>query len=130
VALRAGGRSPTHRLAGRSITCCLTRRVLRWTRPLARSIAMVRSLSPSTAVRKIRSSPTDGEELPGGRAVFQTTLVLGPNSTGRPASSEIPAAFGPRNCGHSQPASRPATRRPQPSLVVRGQVWRVIQREG
>lgn len=39
-----------------------------------------------------------GEECPGGNAVFQTTFVPGPNSTGKSGfPSAIPEEFGPRN---------------------------------
>src|SRR5260370_34269558 len=54
-----------------------------------------------TAVTKMRSPTRTGEECPGGRTVFQTTFLLGPNSTGRFRLSDTPAEFGPRNCGQS-----------------------------
>jgi hypothetical protein len=40
---------------------------------------------PEIAVggEKMRSPASAGEELPRGKAVFQTTFWLGPNSTGR-----------------------------------------------
>src|SRR5690242_16388283 len=44
-----------------------------------------------------------GEECPGGRAVFHTTLVFGPILSGRRCfSAEMPEQFGPRNCGQSE----------------------------
>src|SRR5688572_26060949 len=70
-------------------------------RPVLRSRAIVKSLSFSTAVTKILSPAMDGDEWPGGSGVFQTTLVSGPNFSGRFASSLTPAALGPRNWGQS-----------------------------
>ena len=73
-----------------------------WILPVARSRLIVRSFSFSTAVTKIESLPREGEEWPGGRAVFQTTFVVGSNSIGRSGlPSAIPDALGPRNWGQS-----------------------------
>jgi hypothetical protein len=54
---------------------------------------------------KIRSRVSTGDEWPGGSAVFQTTFVLGPNSTGKPVDAETPLPFGPRNCDQSSAAA-------------------------
>ena len=79
-------------------------------RPVPRSSAKVNRLLSSQPVRKIASSPNTGEECPGGNSVFQTTFLSGPNSTGRPFSSETPPPFGPRKRSHS-PAHRDAASR-------------------
>src|SRR5262249_9214654 len=79
-------------------------------RPLPRFNAMVKIFSFSTAGRKILSPAMAGEEWPGGRVVFQTTLRSGPNSVGRMGSSETPDASGPRNCGQSDAMSSVAIR--------------------
>src|SRR5262249_15669661 len=49
----------------------------------------------------MRSPTTTGEEWPGGSAVFQTTLVVGPSSAGRRALSARPQQLRPRNSGQS-----------------------------
>jgi hypothetical protein len=49
----------------------------------------------------MRLRVSTGEEWPGGSAVFQTTFLLGPNSSGRPVVAETPVPFGPRNCDQS-----------------------------
>src|ERR1022692_3360905 len=52
-------------------------------------------------------SPTRiGDECPGGRSVFQTTFLVGPNSTGRFLLAEMPELLGPRNCIQSSEWSR------------------------
>src|SRR5579863_5301875 len=85
-------------------------------RPVARSRQMVKSLPPSTAVTKMRSPVSTGEECPGGRLVFQTTFLLGPNSTGRFFSLETPELLGPRNWVHSSAQNKGVT---QKRAVVR-----------
>ena len=50
--------------------------------PVARSSAMVRSLSPSYAVTKMCPPTRMGDEWPGGSGVFQTRFLSGPNSAG------------------------------------------------
>src|SRR5687767_8632362 len=59
----------------------------------------------------MRSPAIAGEEWPGGSGVFQTTLRLGPNSTGRFVSSEIPVELGPRNWGQSAAPRTTGSRR-------------------
>ena len=49
----------------------------------------------------MRSLVSTGDEWPGGSAVFQTTFLLGPNSSGSPVDAETPLPFGPRNCDQS-----------------------------
>jgi hypothetical protein len=49
----------------------------------------------------MRSFVSTGEECPGGSAVFQTTFLAGPNSSGIPVEAETPDPFGPRNIGQS-----------------------------
>src|SRR5437773_1602465 len=87
------------------------------TRPVLRSRAIVKSrfspLAPlsrvATAVRYTRSPTTTGEECPGGNAVFQMTLALGPISPGNGASfAGNPEQLGPRNCAQSEPAATDA----------------------
>src|SRR5579884_789519 len=57
----------------------------------------------------MRSPTTMGEECPGGRAVFQNTLVLGPSSAGNGAScAGRPELLGPRNWGQSDARTAPA----------------------
>src|SRR5204863_718550 len=69
--------------------------------PVARSIPITKSLSPSNPVTKIRLRPSTGDECPAGREVFQRTLRSGPNSRGRFTAPEIPVPFGPRNWDQS-----------------------------
>src|ERR1035441_6340957 len=54
----------------------------------------------SNSVRKTRPFATMGDDSPEPTAVFQSTFLVGLNSTGG-LPSPIPAEFGPLNCGHS-----------------------------
>ena len=48
----------------------------------------------------MRSPQTIGEDMPvPGSAVFQATLVSGPQAVGTPLSAETPWPPGPRHCG-------------------------------
>src|SRR6516225_6057653 len=50
----------------------------------------------------MRSPTTTGDEWPGGRVIFHTTLVFGPILSGRRCfSAQMPEQLGPRNCGQS-----------------------------
>jgi hypothetical protein len=62
---------------------------------------MVKSLSASNAVRKIRPPPIAGEEWPGGSAVFHTTCLSGPMLSGSGEVSATLAPFGQRKRGQS-----------------------------
>ena len=72
--------------------------------PSRRRRQIVRSLSFSKLVRKIRSFQTHSDEKPGARSVFQRRLVPGPNSTGGLSIVETPEQFGPRNWGQATSA--------------------------
>src|SRR5678816_4038811 len=69
--------------------------------PVFRSRASVISLSPSVAVRKMRSAVMTGDERAKGTGVFQATFFVELNSAGRGKPSATPVPFGPRNCSHS-----------------------------
>src|SRR6476619_4775071 len=69
--------------------------------PVLRSSANVINLSPSLAVRKIRSAVTTGEDRANGTEAFHARFFFGPNSAGSTEASATPAPFGPRNCSHS-----------------------------
>src|SRR6476469_9784624 len=69
--------------------------------PVLRSRANVINLSPSLAVRKIRSAVTTGEDRAKGTDVFQARFFFAPNSAGILEASATPAPFGPRNWSHS-----------------------------
>src|SRR5580704_7582379 len=69
--------------------------------PVDRSSENVNSLSPSNAVRKIRSPTRIGEECPGGSATRHRIFLSTPNSTGSPVASFTPDPFGPRNRSQS-----------------------------
>src|SRR6516164_6716756 len=59
----------------------------------------------------MRSPTTMGEECPGGKAVFQRTLVVVPISAGRGESlAGNPEQLGPRNWGQSEAVARLASR--------------------
>src|SRR5207302_2252106 len=66
---------------------------------------------PTTLVTKILSPQTTGEDQPRpGMAVLQTTLRLPLQVSGRPASSVVPSAWAPRNCGQLLSAADGPTR--------------------
>src|ERR1044072_9281182 len=69
--------------------------------PVFRSRASVISLSPSVAVRNIRSAGMTGDDRAKGTGVFQARFFVELNSAGREKPSATPVPFGPRNCSHS-----------------------------
>src|SRR6185295_8497812 len=69
--------------------------------PVFRSSASVISLSPSVAVRKMRSAVITGDDRAKGTGVFQARLLVELNSAGSAKPSAMPVPFGPRNCSHS-----------------------------
>ena len=69
--------------------------------PVLRSSEIVTRCLSRSAVKKMRSSTTVGDECPGGSLVDQMRLALGPISCGSGRSTlGRPDALGPRNCGH------------------------------
>src|SRR5215475_10192379 len=77
-------------------------------------------------VRKILLSQTIGDEWPRpGSAVFQTTFLSAPHSTGRFRSSETPRLRGPRHCGQFEPPSRDWARvlKPPAMLTINNNAW-------
>jgi hypothetical protein len=60
---------------------------------------------------------TTGDDLPFGISVFQALFLSGPNSTGGPATAEMPDAWGPRNCGQSSANNMPAQQAVQSTSV-------------
>src|SRR5678816_4285544 len=85
------------------IVMCLARTASRRHKsfPVFRSRASVISLSPSVAVRNMRSAVTTGDDRAKGTGVFQARFLVELNSAGRGKPSATPVPFGPRNCSHS-----------------------------
>ena len=61
--------------------------------------------APITAEMILNFVAEHGDDMPDGTAIFQIWFVPGANSVGGLADSEIPAPFGPRNCGQFSPVA-------------------------
>src|SRR5215207_1835595 len=78
----------------------------------------LKALALTAEVTNTRSPQTIGDDQPRpGRSAVQATCSVVDHDTGSRASSAMPAAFGPRNCGQPGLAARTTGVRTTPAIT-------------